>query len=69
MWQQDYRRDRVVLAYVAVHPGLMAQQIAHALGIREPGIARALGRLTGDGLLALAADSATYSLDSGRPAS
>ncbi|MCB5911073.1 MarR family transcriptional regulator [Streptomyces pinistramenti] len=57
----------MVLAHVAVHPGLTAQQIARALGIREPAIARALGRLADDGLLALAADSATYSLGGGHP--
>ncbi|MFI7101448.1 MarR family transcriptional regulator [Streptomyces sp. NPDC050161] len=58
----------MVLAHVAVHPGLTAQQIARALGMREPVIARALGRLTDDGLICSAADSATYSLGSGHPA-
>ncbi|MEU9958588.1 hypothetical protein [Streptomyces sp. NPDC050982] len=33
--QHAFRRDRVVLAHVAVHPGAAARHIARALGARE----------------------------------
>lgn len=49
--QRDYRRDRVVLAYVARHPGVDVVQVARALGDPDRIVVRSLARLEEDGLL------------------
>ncbi|MFD6249860.1 MarR family transcriptional regulator [Streptomyces roseolus] len=49
--QRGYRRDRVVLAYVAARPGIEVDQVAHAVQASQPVAARSLERLKEDGLL------------------
>ncbi|MFI5796333.1 MarR family transcriptional regulator [Streptomyces sp. NPDC051677] len=51
--QRGYRRDRVVLAHIATHPGAATQQVTRAVGASERVVSRKLDRLTGDGLLVL----------------
>ncbi|MGW7725921.1 winged helix-turn-helix transcriptional regulator [Streptomyces canus] len=51
--QPGYRRDRVVLAHIATHPGAATRQVARAVGASERVVARNLDRLTDDGLLVL----------------
>ncbi|WP_420706767.1 MarR family transcriptional regulator [Streptomyces sp. Amel2xE9] len=50
--KRGYRGDRVVLAYVARHPGATGRQVAQALAIPERRVMANLDRLTADGLLA-----------------
>ncbi|MFJ7085971.1 winged helix-turn-helix transcriptional regulator [Streptomyces griseus] len=57
--QREYRGDRAVLAYVAVHPGATQRNVARAIGISERVAARSLDRLVDDDLLAVASDGAT----------
>ncbi len=67
--QRGYRRDSAVLAYIAVHPGAATRHVARAIGAPERVVVRNLGRLTGDGLLVLAADGEAPVLRSYRSAS
>ncbi|MFD7016688.1 winged helix-turn-helix transcriptional regulator [Streptomyces sp. NPDC059928] len=67
--QRGYRRDREVLAHIAVHPGAATRHVARAVGASERGVARNLDRLTDDGLLALVADDVSPALRSYRLAS
>ncbi|WP_411150191.1 MarR family transcriptional regulator [Streptomyces sp. A30] len=60
--QRDFRRDRAVLAHVAVHPGAATRHVACALGARERVVQRSLSRLTEEGLLMLETDGATPAL-------
>lgn len=67
--QRGYRRDRVVLAHVAAHPGAATRRVARAVGAPERVVARNLDRLTDDGLLVLVTCGATPALRSYRLAS
>jgi hypothetical protein len=67
--QRGYRRDREVLAHIAVHPGAATRHVAQAVGTSERAVARNLDRLTSDGLLMLVTDGATAALRSYRLAS
>ncbi|MDO0936625.1 MarR family transcriptional regulator [Streptomyces sp. DG2A-72] len=60
--QRDFRRDRAVLAHVAVHPGAATRHIARALGARERVVERSLSRLTEERLLMLETDGVTPAL-------
>ncbi|GGT81103.1 hypothetical protein GCM10010207_88640 [Streptomyces atratus] len=60
--QRGYRRDRAVLAHVAVHPGAATWHVARAIGVPERVVVRNLERLTDDGLLVLVVDGATPTL-------
>ncbi|MFF7415049.1 winged helix-turn-helix transcriptional regulator [Streptomyces lydicus] len=64
--QRGYRRDRAVVAHVAVHPGAAPRQVARAVGAPERVVARSLSRLTEDGLVTLVTDGATPALRSYR---
>ncbi len=64
--QRGYRRDRAVVAHVAMHPGAALRQVACAVGAPECVVARSLSRLTEDGLLTLGTDGATPALRSYR---
>ncbi|WP_181807163.1 MarR family transcriptional regulator [Streptomyces shenzhenensis] len=48
--QRGYHRDREVLAYIAVYPGVAIRHIACVIGAFEQVVARNLDRLTSDGL-------------------
>ncbi|WP_246204259.1 MarR family transcriptional regulator [Streptomyces tailanensis] len=67
--QRGYHRDREVLTYIAVHPGVATRHSAQAIGASERVVARNLDRLTSDRLLVLDADDATPALRSYRLAS
>ncbi|MFF7408794.1 MULTISPECIES: winged helix-turn-helix transcriptional regulator [Streptomyces] len=67
--QRGYRRDRAVLAHIAVHPGAATRHVARAVGASERVVARNLDRLTDDGLLVVVSDGATSALRSYRLAS
>ncbi|QNE77341.1 MarR family transcriptional regulator [Streptomyces finlayi] len=67
--QRGYRRDRAVLAHIAVHRGVATRHVARAVGAPERVVARSLDRLTDDGLLVLVTDDATPALRSYRLAS
>ncbi|MDW4907803.1 winged helix-turn-helix transcriptional regulator [Streptomyces sp. ADMS] len=67
--QRGYRRDRAVLAHIAVHPGASTPHVARVVGASERVVARNLDRLTDDGLLVLVMDGATPALRSYRLAS
>ncbi|MER0483258.1 winged helix-turn-helix transcriptional regulator [Streptomyces sp. Edi2] len=67
--QRGYRRDRAVLAHIAVHPGAATRHVARAVGASDRRVARNLDRLTDDGLLVLVTDGATPALRSYRLAS
>ncbi|MEV6537266.1 helix-turn-helix domain-containing protein [Streptomyces sp. NPDC051639] len=56
--QRGYRGDRVVLAYVARHPGATTRQVAQAIRIPERRATRNLDRLADDGLLTVGSDGA-----------
>lgn len=64
--QDGYRRDRVVLAYVAAHPGATARQAARALDTAEKVVGRCLSRLVEDGLIVLNDEAAAPDLPSYR---
>lgn len=67
--QRGYRRDRVVLGYVAVHPGATTWQVAQAVDAPVRVVIRNLDRLTDDGLLVLAKEGTTAASRSYRLAS
>ncbi|MEU1629334.1 MarR family transcriptional regulator [Streptomyces sp. NPDC020096] len=67
--QRGYRRDRAVLAHIAVHPGAATCHVVRAVGPSERVVARSLDRLTDDVLLVLVTDGATPALRSYRLAS
>lgn len=67
--QRGYRRNRAVLAHIAVHPGATTRHAARAVGASERVVGRNLDRLTDDGLLVLVTDGATPALQSYRLAS
>ncbi|KAB2977336.1 MarR family transcriptional regulator [Streptomyces sp. SS1-1] len=54
--QRGYCGDRVVLVYVAGHPGATTRQVAQAIRIPERRATRDLDQLTADGLLTVASD-------------
>ncbi|AWN30069.1 hypothetical protein DKG71_31385 [Streptomyces sp. NEAU-S7GS2] len=64
--QRGYRRDREVLAHIAVHPGAATRHAARAVGASERVVARNLDRLAADGLLVVVSDGATPALRSYR---
>ncbi|WP_338678263.1 winged helix-turn-helix domain-containing protein [Streptomyces sp. SCSIO 30461] len=57
--RRGYRGDRVVLAYVARHPGATTGEVAQAVGMPERRVRANLGRLRDDGLLAVTSDGAS----------
>ncbi|WP_338149726.1 winged helix-turn-helix transcriptional regulator [Streptomyces nigrescens] len=65
-WCNGYRRDREVLAHIAVHPGAATRHVARAVGASERVVARNLDRLAADGLLVVVSDGATPALRSYR---
>ncbi|WP_107436385.1 MarR family transcriptional regulator [Streptomyces hyaluromycini] len=62
--QRGYRSDRIVLEYVAAHPGATMRQVAQAIRASEGLAARNLNRLTDYGLLAVASVGASRDLRS-----
>lgn len=64
--QRGYRRDRAVLAHIAVHPGAATPRVARVVGASERVAARNPDRLTDDVLLVLVTDGATPALRSYR---
>ncbi|MBC9723963.1 helix-turn-helix domain-containing protein [Streptomyces sp. TRM68367] len=62
--QRGYRGDRIVLAYVARHPGATTRQVAQTLGIPERRATANLDRLTVDGLLVVVSEGAPRALRS-----
>jgi hypothetical protein len=67
--QRGYRRDRVVVAHIAAHPGGETRSVGQAVGANERVVARNLSHLTDDGLLVLVTDGATPGLRSYKLAS
>ncbi|MFJ8673589.1 MarR family transcriptional regulator [Streptomyces sp. NPDC093589] len=67
--QRGYRRDRAVLAHIAMPPGATTRHVARAVVASERVVARKLDRLTDDGLSMLVTDGATAGLRSYRLAS